>query len=275
MSGAALGILTPEEHAELMAYLDTEQGASLRDELAELAEVVAALPLSVEEPQASPSPALRDRVQASILAGSAGAASSGPDDMDAPTDVRSRRATTASNDVPRSIFDARPEDIVTVAPTPIPRPSRFGAFGDNRGLMRALAAAVLVVLLSGAVFAGYQLAQRSGNDTDDGREVALTFATPLPQGVSADLRFYPETGLLMLSTRNMPAAPTDHVYQVWLIDANGPVSAGTMGANGFAALVGGRGYTALAITVEPGPNGSPGPTTTPIVVASLENLPSS
>lgn len=270
LSGAALGILTPEEQAEFSAYLETEQGATLRDELADFTQVVSALPLSVEEPDISPSPALRDRLQAMILDDGSRAAAAGL--PNAPIDLQSRRTPVVKTDPPRSIFDSAPEDVVAVAPAPIQRPSRLTG---NRNLLRALAAIALVVLLSGAVFAGYQLAQRDQTDTNGGVDIALTFATPMPSGVSADLRYYPETSLLMLSTKNMPAAPADHVYQVWLIGANGPVSMGMMEANGFATVMSDRQYTTLAITVEPGPAGSPGPTTNPIVVASLEDLPSS
>ena len=288
VSGAALGILTPDEHAELMAYLETDRGATLRDDLAEFLEVVAALPLALDAEDVQPSAGLRDRLQAALVAPDTEGIDPAPA-LDAPTASaaattdasiplrpglqRSAKTGTTSDDS-RSIFDAEPQEVVAVAPvTPIAQHPRFGA---NRTLLRVLAAVALVALLAGSAFGGYRLAERNRSDTDDSMmTIALDFATPLPSDVVANLHYDPKTKLLMLSTTNMPAAPADHVYQVWLIGANGPHSAGMMGESGFAMMMDSSGYTELAITVEPGPDGSPGPTTQPIVVASLKGLPSS
>ena len=271
VSGAALGILTPDEHAELMAYLDTERGAVLRDDLAEFVEVAAALPLALDPPDVQPSAALRDRLQATI----AGARIDGPAIPSAAPTHRPglQRTSHPAGDAPRSIFDAEPQEVVAVAPvTPIERHPRFAT---NRTLTRALAAVLLVALLAASAFGGYQWAERNRPGPDDSMmAIALDFATPMPSDVVADLHYDPKTSLLMLSTRNMPAAPADHVYQVWLIGEDGPESAGMMGNTGFATMMASSGYKELAITVEPGPDGSPAPTTAPIVVASLEGLPS-
>ncbi|MGN6483334.1 MAG: anti-sigma factor domain-containing protein [Thermomicrobiales bacterium] len=285
VSGAALGILTPDEHADLMAYLETDRGAVLRDDLAELMEVAAALPHALDPADTAdvqPSAGLRDRLQAAIAApGGANADTLPPADAAAPDASAPQRPGLQRTAMPatagdggRSIFDAAPQEVVAVAPvTPIAQHPRFAA---NRTLLRVLAAVALVALLAGSAFVGYQLAERNQPETDDSMmAIALDFATPLPSDVVANLQYDPRTKLLMLSTTNMPAAPADHVYQVWLIGENGPQSAGMMGESGFATMMDSSGYTELAITVEPGPNGSPGPTTQPIVVASLKGLPSS
>jgi anti-sigma-K factor RskA len=69
-------------------------------------------------------------------------------------------------------------------------------------------------------------------------------------------------GVLVMNDVPPPSAGT--VYQMWLINASGPTSAGTMGAQAVApsttaVLPNLGGSTALAFTVEPG-SGSPQPT---------------
>ncbi|MGB3330730.1 MAG: anti-sigma factor, partial [Thermomicrobiales bacterium] len=172
----------------------------------------------------------------------------------------------------RSIFDAAPEEIAAVAP-PVAI-EQHPRFAWNQGWMRALAAVMLVALLAGAGFTGYQMAERN-RPADAMMTIGVDFMTPMPENTTAKLEYDPKTGLLMLSTTNMPAAPENHVYQVWLIGAHGPESVGMMGSSGFATMMEAKGYTQLAVTVEPGPNGSPGPTTDPIVVASLAGMPTS
>ncbi|MGC4108734.1 MAG: anti-sigma factor [Thermomicrobiales bacterium] len=281
VSAVALGTIAPNEYADLMAYLDTEHGASLRDDLAEFLEVAAALALSADLPDIAPSPHLRDRLHAAILSEKEttqpSIAERASDDVITPPSRRGpnrlgrRPAMPIGGD--RTIFTAAPEDIVPIAP-PVPIEHHSG-FTRHRPVMRAVAALVIVAVLAAAVFTGYQLAPRNEPTPDPRVDIALSFATPLSSEVSATLRYDPDTRLLVLSTTNMPAAPADHVYQVWLIDTNGPVSAGTMGPDGYATFLSPGEYQTLAITVEPGPNGSPGPTTDPIVTASLLALPSS
>lgn len=274
VSGAALGILTPDEHADLMAYLDTDRGGVLRDDLADFMEVAAALPLGLDEMAVpvAPSADLRNRLQAAILAES-GPTTAQVVESAASTPPGIATITPPERDEPRSIFDAGPEEIAAVAP-PVSI-ERHPRFANNQVWMRALAAIVLVALLAGSGFTGYQLAERNRPADDGAMSIAVDFMTPMPDGTVANLQYDPNTKLLMLSTTNMPAAPADHVYQVWMIGANGPESAGMMGPDGFATMMDASSYKTLAITVEPGPSGSPGPTTDPIVVASLAGIPSS
>jgi anti-sigma-K factor RskA len=64
LAGYALGILTPAERTELESQLAADP--ELRQELMLLATAVDALPLGLEPRE--PSPALRDRLEAAVLA---------------------------------------------------------------------------------------------------------------------------------------------------------------------------------------------------------------
>jgi len=71
--------------------------------------------------------------------------------------------------------------------------------------------------------------------------------------------YYQPTQGLLFYAANLPAAPSDHVYQLWLVPAEGsPISAGIFQANGkgeasvlLPALPAGAVAKAFAVTVEP------------------------
>lgn len=91
-----------------------------------------------------------------------------------------------------------------------------------------------------------------------------TVSRPLATG-TATVMFSRDrnAGVLMMS--NVPPPSPGTVYQMWLIGANGPASAGTMGASAMSPsmksmLTDLGSSTALAFTMEPGA-GSPQPTT--------------
>ncbi|MGC4107333.1 MAG: anti-sigma factor [Thermomicrobiales bacterium] len=273
---AALGTITPDERAALMAYVATDPGASLRSALAESAESRS----REDDPTAGPDPASLDDSHADLpteAASSPEPPAVDPGTPHVPNRLGQRHTSPVTPSAePRSIFASGSEGIVTIAAPaatdPIGPETRVSR---NRTLMRAIAVIAFVTLLAGAVFLGYQLAPRNDAASDSRVNVALSFATPLPDDARAALHYDPETGLLVLSTTNLPTAPADRVYQVWLVGTNGPVSAGTLGPGGFATMLRPGMYQTLEITLEPGPTGSPSPTSRPIVTASLEALPSS
>ena len=97
----------------------------------------------------------------------------------------------------------------------------------------------------------------------------LTLSTPIPD-LGAELTYDEDAQIFTLQTENMPAAPEGQVYQVWLIDTEcRPQPMGVMADPTFAVAADRDNYTAFAITVEPGPIGSAGPTTPPFFVAPL------
>ncbi|WP_204080358.1 anti-sigma factor [Mycobacterium riyadhense] len=90
-----------------------------------------------------------------------------------------------------------------------------------------------------------------------------TVSRPLGTG-TATVMFSRDRNAGVLVMNNVPPPSPGTVYQMWLIGANGPTSAGTMGAAAVtpstkAMLPDLGSSTALAFTVEPG-SGSPQPT---------------
>ena len=74
-----------------------------------------------------------------------------------------------------------------------------------------------------------------------------------------------ELGEVILLTRDLPELAEDHTYQLWFIDAEGPVSGGALDVppNGDLTLVTEgdlAGVTTIALSVEPS-GGSEQPTT--------------
>ena len=106
---------------------------------------------------------------------------------------------------------------------------------------------------------------------------AWIFAGPAP-AVSATARAYVSLNQgLVFTAAGLPALPAGRVYQLWVIPpgAPAPVSAGlvpidsTGGARMTIDLP--QGVTSVgtvAVTNEPGPAGSPGPTSTPLLAGT-------
>jgi len=278
VGGAALGILTQEEHAELMAHLET--CAECREELAEMRDVVGALPLSLDD--ASPSPALRDRIQmlveqnapAPTTADAAGGgnaprgeptplgAGDAQDDGLAPEPAPARAPRRRRLELPADTEDFVPLPVDTVRQQDRRPPAALWGV--------AAVLVVAVALIAGALLGRAFLAD-DGGKTDEGEQIALQFTTPVPDA-SAQLTYFADRQLLVLKTEHMPPPPADRVYQVWLIGGAGPVPVGTMQDGGYATVADISRYQTFAITVEPGPLGSDQPSTEPIVVAPLDNV---
>jgi anti-sigma-K factor RskA len=81
-------------------------------------------------------------------------------------------------------------------------------------------------------------------------------------------------GNALLVLDGLPQTPSNKVYQVWLIRGTTPTSAGTFsvsssGTHVFDLIHPATGYQLTAMTVEPAPHGSTGPTTKPILFGKL------
>jgi len=244
LGAAAFDTLTAEEAAELEPWLASS--AAARAELAELRMIAGGLGQLADE--AIPSPGLRDRIEAAVMADVAWA-----------NPARGPRRAVASGDPDHGIV---PLSTVPVAgakrPTPLWRPYVWAA-----------AAALLIAVVTGVVLDRLVL----GDDDADERETIafnLDLATPVPN-LSAELTYDPEDQIFILETENMPPAPHDHVYQVWMIDESGPQPMGVMNQPRFVVPAPRNAYDTLAITVEPAPLGSADPTTKPFFEAPLTN----
>lgn len=239
LAGYALGILTPEERATVEAQLAANP--ELRQELALLALAVDALPLGLEPSE--PSPALRGRLEAAVLADVAAA----PGPEWAPRQPATSPAVTPQTMPP---------------PTPISatrRPFPINAW--------AIAAAVLLVVSTAAVAWG--IAQtRQGEPT---RVIAFEM-TDAAGGAEGELAYHERDDVMLLTVEDLPPLPPDQVYEFWLVTLDGAVlpagvSDDTTIRHAFAGSP--DDYQAVAITVEPGPLGTLVATTEPLAVAPL------
>ena len=233
LAGYALGILTPEERATVEAQLAANP--ELRQELTLLAIAVDALPLGLEPRE--PSPALRDRLEAAVLA-----------------DVASQ-PTPAMAPPP-----------VVPPPTPLRRPdgSRRGPFSINAW---AIAAAVLLVVSAAAVAWGVVQTQQAAPT----RVIAFEM-TDAAAGAEGQLAYHEQSDVMLLTVEDLPPLPPDRVYEFWLVTRDGTVlpagvSDDTTIRHAFAGSP--DDYQAVAITVEPGPYGTLVATTDPLAVAPL------
>jgi anti-sigma-K factor RskA len=139
-----------------------------------------------------------------------------------------------------------------------------------------LAAAAAVVIGLGAL--GVGMALRPEPKTSTAEQV---FAAPdvrttsgdIPGGGTATVVFSREKNAGVLVMNNVAPPKTGTVYQMWLINDEGPHSAGTMDAQAVApsttaVLPNLDGSTTLAFTVEP-PGGSPQPSSEPFAALPL------
>lgn len=132
----------------------------------------------------------------------------------------------------------------------------------------ALVSAAAAVVVGAAAFGVGVLMQPPAPSTVAEQVLAApdvrTVSRPLANG-TATVMFSRDRNAGVLVMNNVPPPSPGTVYQMWLIGANGPTSAGTMGAAAVApstkeTLTNLGSSTALAFTVEPGA-GSPQPTT--------------
>lgn len=232
-----LGALDPDEVADFEAHLATCDAC--RDELAELGGVATALALAA--PPAEPPTRLRRNVLDAIAA---------------PQPAR---------------------------PTPLPRRStRFGFAVPIAGAL-ALAAVVALAFLG---WHSIQLQQDVNSRTaaldrqarvlaaltKHARVIQIPGTTAAPVAVAAVVQ--PRHGSAYLVVQDLPKLAPSRVYQAWLIKGTrAPVSAGVFTAGHATTVVpltrSASGFTATAVTVEPGPHGSPAPTGAKVLLGQL------
>jgi anti-sigma-K factor RskA len=91
------------------------------------------------------------------------------------------------------------------------------------------------------------------------------------RGTGASGKVVPTASGSYFVVAGLHEAPRNHTYQLWLIDEEGPTSAGTFDVTDGVALIelehSLEGYGTVAVTVEPA-GGSPGPTSDPILISS-------
>src|SRR5690348_5582938 len=218
-----LGALDPDEAEHMRTHVDGCAGC--REVALRLRRVVSALPLAADD--IAPPARLRQRVLAA-------AATTSP------------RAATAAKPVHR------------------PSPRRPSA---AQMPFYALAAVAVVALLIGVLIG--QVTLRS--QTPSAPQVAR-FTLTGHQGMSSatasvvDLK---ADGVALVDFRGLPAAGANRVYEVWLVPAKGdpvPVAVFVPDASGAKVVLVDHsltGYSVMAVTSEPAPDGSSAPTQQP------------
>lgn len=137
-----------------------------------------------------------------------------------------------------------------------------------------LAAAAVVAIGLGALGVGLALRPAATPSTIEQVFAApdvRTVSGPVPTGGTATVVFSRERNAGVLVMNNVTPPAPDTVYQMWLIDDDGPHPAGTMDtvAPSTTAVISDLGASqTLAFTVEP-PGGSPQPTTPPFAELPL------
>jgi anti-sigma-K factor RskA len=131
-------------------------------------------------------------------------------------------------------------------------------------------AAVFLIAALGLLAWNLQLRQDS---PEQAVEMIVLRPAGEPTGDAGVAYYIPEEQVLVVVPRVLPELGPGEVYQVWLIDDGGPIPAGVLtGAGQRVAIAADRAaYQAVAVTIEPGPLGSPLPTTEPFIVTPLES----
>jgi anti-sigma-K factor RskA len=242
LAAGALGVLTASEHAALRDHLRT--CASCRSTFGALIAVADAIPLQVEE--RAPSPELRQRLLDQIR----------PEAVAMRTDHRNPGLAAVVSPVDRQGL---------VPPTPLAQPRKQTTV--KWAMWGALAAAMLILaVLSGIVLDRLVLRE----DEPQVETIALQY----PEGLQLDearLTWSDDDQLLRFTAPDLPELPGGEVYQVWLIEGDEPRPVGVVDSEtrAFVATVDRDRIGTFAVTIEPGPIGSAGPTTSPIIVGTL------
>jgi anti-sigma-K factor RskA len=177
-------------------------------------------------------------------------------------EVRAVRETMA---VVSAATAAEPPGHLRAAALSVAKPSNVRQMAWRRTVLASAAAAVVV----GAAAFGVGVLLRPPAPSTLAEQVLAapdvrTVSRPLANG-TATVVFSRDRNAGVLVMNNVPPPSPGTVYQMWLIGANGPTSAGTMSTAAVspstkATLTNLGASTELAFTVEPG-TGSPRPTT--------------
>jgi len=165
-------------------------------------------------------------------------------------------------------------DTARVRPLPPATPVRTG-----RRLPRLVAAAAIVIGMAGGVTAAIwqpwerpQTVQLSLADRIRQADDAQTWTRSLPGGAVATLVRSESVGKAVMRTTGLSPAPAGKVYQLWLQEPTGLVSAGLFSAGDSDVVLRGNAAVALGagLSVEPS-GGSPAPTTKPLVFVDFRS----
>lgn len=208
--------------------------------------------------------------------------------LEPPASLRGRILAAARADAEGDGAPGTPQPLpISSLPTPLPQPPAQRAWWAGAGWAAAAAAVVVAAALGVWAISLRDDLDRTEErltsaqqqlDTQQNALAALTgdgeqyrFSGDLPGAGGSVLRT--QDGNVTLVVHGLPPID-DRIYQVWALKGGQPVSLGV-----FAPDESGRTVVpidddlqdadAVAITLEPGPRGSPGPTSDPLLVAPL------
>lgn len=171
-------------------------------------------------------------------------------------------------------------EVSTVRPLPPVLPAQEAVRGTARRFPRLVAAAAAaVILVAGVGIGSWQpWHQEPRSEVTTASRVidaadAQQASEKMPGGGRATVVHSAELNRVVVMTENMPQAPLDRTYELWLQDTKGVMRpAGTLsgGADTTVVLDGGlAGSTGVGITLEPA-GGSDKPTGSPLALFSLK-----
>lgn len=260
----ALGALDGDEAEVFAAHLPT--CPACQAEVASLGAVVDHLGLAVDE--LAPPPAPRARLLAA---------------------ARSERVATPGSFAPPAVTPDGPRPARETTAIGAPRRIRAAPWGGGTGAY-ALAAVLLLGISLGLLGWNFLL-QREAREATLARDRAqaelLVARQKLAQARSqlatwnlaptggqtgtGTLLYLPQQQQAIVVVNGLPPLPPGRVYQLWLIQNGTPSGAGIFSTpTGETALrVDLSRYQMVAITIEPGPAGSPAPTSPPILTGAV------
>lgn len=194
----------------------------------------------------------------------------GVDQYQPPNHLRDRIA--AIGQTPQA--NERPAESPSPAPVDLSQRRDDRSSGSDSGSSRILffapwaAAAVLLIAVVGMFAWNIQL-QSDLRERPTMETVSVN--TTGAEGAQAELLYFTDQQVIVLDVRGLPQRQEEEVYQVWLFQEGQPLPAGVFGepADLVAISANIEQYEAVGVTIEPGPLGSPEPTSDPVLVSEI------
>jgi anti-sigma-K factor RskA len=167
--------------------------------------------------------------------------------------------------------------LAEIGNTPQERPI-VTALAERRGLRRALPRlAMAAAFLIGAVGVGGYLAEHQNVEDANDKTVAIStvlgaddVTTESKAYESGTIKLYsaPSTDAAVIIAKGLPDPGKGKVYQVWMVDDDGPTSQGTFSTGGEMVMKGVAGSDHVALTIEP-KGGSDQPSSAPVAIIAV------